>query len=111
MAVGTFSEYCTILTTLTNIVYMCLHRSKSCERVATVLDRLSSHLASTGLEPAPAPPTPTPSLLHSVAARAIPCVDIKVSGTYPCSIYYDSNISESKIFERLSCYCYCIGRF
>ena len=66
-----------------------VYRSKSCERVAGVIDRLSEKLSISALDtstssscaPTPTPPTPTPSLLHSVAARAIPCVDIKVSGT------------------------------
>ena len=61
-------------------------RSKSCEKVAgvggVIIDKLSGKLSlnSPGppsCPPTPAPPTPTPSLLHSVAARAIPCVDIK----------------------------------
>ena len=60
-----------------------VYRSKSCEKVAGVIDKLSGKLSLTGSDlpscpPTPAPPTPTPSLLHSVAARAIPCVDIKV---------------------------------
>ena len=64
-----------------------VYRSKSCERVACVIDRLSEKLSISGPEagpgycgdsPPPAPPTPTPSLLHSKLARAIPCVDIKV---------------------------------
>ena len=61
-------------------------RSKSCERVAGVIDKLSEKLSLVSLDrdihslaPTTAPPTPTPSILHSVAARAIPCVDIKVS--------------------------------
>ena len=65
-------------------------RSKSCEKIATVIDRLSGALSLVGGEvpscpPTPAPPTPTPSLLHSVAARAIPCVDIKVRLSPPSS--------------------------
>ena len=61
-------------------------RSKSCEKVAgvggVIIDKLSGKLslsspAPPSCPPTPAPPTPTPSLLHSVAARAIPCVDIK----------------------------------
>ena len=32
--------------------------------------------------PSPPPPTPTPSLFQSVAARAIPCVEIKVTPRY-----------------------------
>ena len=71
-----------------------VYRSKSCERVAGVIDRLSEKLSISGLEaePARAPPTPTPSLLHSKLARAIPCVDIKVvllllklDTLHPCS--------------------------
>lgn len=59
-------------------------RSKSCERVAGLVNHLSEKLSISverehpSLAPTPTPPTPTPSLLHSVAARAIPCVDIKV---------------------------------
>ena len=75
-----------------------VYRSKSCERVAGVIDRLSEKLSISGFEaePAPAPPTPTPSLLHSKLARAIPCVDIKVvlllklDTLHPCSIYFAS---------------------
>lgn len=62
-------------------------RSKSCEKVSGVggvIDKLSGKLSLTSATPpscpptpTPPPPTPTPSLLHSVAARAIPCVDIK----------------------------------
>ena len=61
-------------------------RSKSCEKVSgvggVIIDKLSGKLSLTSqappsCPPTPAPPTPTPSLLHSVAARAIPCVDIK----------------------------------
>ena len=55
-----------------------VYRSRSCERLTRdtgggpgVLDRLSDSLSP--------PSTPTPSLLQSVAARAIPCVDIKVA--------------------------------
>ena len=77
-----------------------VYRSKSCERVAGVIDRLSEKLSMSGLEaePAPAPPTPTPSLLHSKLARAIPCVDIKVvlllklDTLHPCSTYFASYI-------------------
>ena len=63
-----------------------VYRSKSCEKVAGVIDKLSGKLSlnSPGppsCPPTPAPPTPTPSLLHSVAARAIPCVDIKVTSS------------------------------
>ena len=53
-----------------------VYRSKSCERVgggsSAPADR---DAASDSLSP---PSTPTPSLLQSVAARAIQCVDIKV---------------------------------
>lgn len=77
-----------------------VYRSKSCERVAGVIDRLSEKLSISGLEaePARAPPTPTPSLLHSKLARAIPCVDIKVvlllklDTLHPCSTYFASYI-------------------
>ena len=54
-----------------------VYRSKSCERVTGMLDRLSEKLSINSESPPP-PSTPTPSLLQSVAARAIPCVDIKV---------------------------------
>ena len=56
-----------------------VYRSKSCERVTnmSMLDKLSEKLSihSDNLSP---PSTPTPSLFQSVAARAIPCVDIQV---------------------------------
>ena len=59
-------------------------RSKSCEKVSgvggVIIDKLSGKLSLTSPGPPSCPPTPgppTPSLLHSVAARAIPCVDIK----------------------------------
>ena len=55
-----------------------VYRSKSCERVTGMLDKLSEKLSINSESPSP-PSTPTPSLLQSVAARAIPCVDIKVS--------------------------------
>ena len=72
-----------------------VYRSKSCDREgvgASVLDSLwrltdrltnspdcsmSSH--SSDQHPPPPPVTPTPSIFQSVAARAIPCVDIKVT--------------------------------
>ena len=54
-----------------------VYRSKSCERVTGMLDKLSEKLSSNSESPSP-PSTPTPSLLQAVAARAIPCVDIKV---------------------------------
>ena len=54
-----------------------VYRSKSCERVTGMLDKLSEKLSINSESPSP-PSTPTPSLLQSVAARAIPCVDIKV---------------------------------
>ena len=54
-----------------------VYRSKSCERVTGMLDKLSEKLSINSDSPPPSS-TPTPSLLQSVAARAIPCVDIKV---------------------------------
>ena len=80
-------------------------RSKSCEKVGGVggvIDKLSGKLSLTGPDPpscppTPAPPTPTPSLLHSVAARAIPCVDIKP----PCITTGGGRVSpaESRAYE------------
>ena len=59
-----------------------VYRSKSCERVPSICDGSGfqdkwPEKLSINCSPVP-PPTPTPSLLQSVAARAIPCVDIKV---------------------------------
>ena len=60
-----------------------VYRSKSCERVTGMLDKLSEKLSINSESPSP-PSTPTPSLLQSVAARAIPCVDIKVISVSRC---------------------------
>ena len=81
-------------------------RSKSCEKVTgvggVIIDKLSGKLslsspAPPSCPPTPGPPTPTPSLLHSVAARAIPCVDIKViSVSVSTSQSFQTNISPSQ---------------
>ena len=55
-----------------------VYRSKSCERVPTSSERRSEETWPGDVSPISSPPTPTPSLLQSVAARAIPCVEIKV---------------------------------
>jgi len=75
-------------------------RSKSCERVSTssssMLDRLSEKL-SINSEFSP-PSTPTPSLFQSVAARAIPCVDIKA----PCHVGGDVSPTDSLEYQHVS---------
>ena len=73
-----------------------VYRSKSCERVTGMLDKLSEKLSINSESPSP-PSTPTPSLLQSVAARAIPCVDIKViSVSVSTSQSFQTNISPSQ---------------
>ena len=71
-----------------------VYRSKSCERVTGMLDKLSEKLSSNSESPSP-PTTPTPSLLQAVAARAIPCVDIKVISVL--SLAFNNNLMFSNL--------------